>query len=356
MTTTLEAVPIDTAIVRSQKEGPSLDIANGTASTGLAAHGLAARGLAKSYAGTPVVANVSLSLVPGQVLGLLGPNGAGKSTTISMLSGTITPDAGEVTLDGEPWHEQSAYAMQMKRRIGVVPQDVSLFEELSARINLEIFGALYGLSGSLLASRVNAALDQVGLSERAQDPPTKYSGGMKRRLNIAAALIHHPDILFFDEPTVGIDPQSRNAISENIATLKAAGKAILYSTHYMEEAERLCDRIVIMDRGRAVANDTLDNLLRLLPTKNEVVIDCDRRIDTQVIASLAESSGVRLLRETIHDAHVQYRFAVTSLGEGTTALINAMTHVDANVLHLATERATLESLFLSLTGRALRDA
>ena len=222
---------------------------------------LIVEGLAKSYGAKRAVADVSLSVRAGEVVGLLGPNGAGKSTTVAMICGLVVPDAGRVLIDGQPI---AADDSPVKRRIGLVPQDIALFEDFGARANLELFGALYGVRGALLKERVDAALELVGLADRARDKPASYSGGMKRRLNIAAALVHDPDLLILDEPTVGVDPQSRNAIFDNLEALAARGKAIVYTTHYMEEAERLADRIVIVDHGRVVASDTPSVLKRTL--------------------------------------------------------------------------------------------
>jgi ABC-2 type transport system ATP-binding protein len=218
---------------------------------------LQARGLRKSFGELRAVVGVSLTLEPGRILGLLGPNGAGKTTTVSMLTGLVTPDAGEVLIAG---HRLAGDADSMKRRIGLVPQDLALYEELSARANLRFFGGLYGLAGLPLDRAVAAALELVGLADRAADRVATYSGGMKRRLNLAAGLLHDPDVVLLDEPTVGVDPQSRHAIFDNLEHLKGRGKALLYTTHYMEEAERLADRIVIMDHGRVIADDTLDGL------------------------------------------------------------------------------------------------
>jgi ABC-2 type transport system ATP-binding protein len=219
---------------------------------------LAVRNLRKTY-GRAVLAvdGVSFSVEPGQMVGLLGPNGAGKSTTVSMIAGLVTPDAGEVTIAGEPLAGDTDVK---KRLIGLVPQDLALYDELPAVANLRLFGALYGLAGRALEDAIGAALLLVGLTERAQDRVKSYSGGMKRRLNLAAGLLHDPAIVLLDEPTVGVDPQSRNAIFENLEHLKQRGKALLYTTHYMEEAERMADRIVVMDRGRVLADDTLAGL------------------------------------------------------------------------------------------------
>jgi ABC-2 type transport system ATP-binding protein len=218
--------------------------------------------LRKAFGTLVAVDDVSLQLVPGQIVGLLGPNGAGKSTTVSMIAGLITPDRGEVRIDGRT---RTGDTDPLKRKIGLVPQDLALYEELSARDNLRFFGALYSLAGAQLEQAIARALGVVGLAERAADRVKTFSGGMKRRLNLAAGLLHDPDVLLLDEPTVGVDPQSRNAIFDNLEELRRQGKALLYTTHYMEEAERLADRIVIIDGGKVIANDTLAGLGRLLP-------------------------------------------------------------------------------------------
>ena len=211
-------------------------------------------GLRKAFGSLVAVDDVSFGLEAGHLIGLLGPNGAGKTTTVSMIAGLVTPDRGEVLVAGRRLAGDTDPA---KRRIGLVPQDLALYEELSARDNLRFFGALYGLSGAVLDKAIAQALELVGLSDRARDAVKVFSGGMKRRMNLAAGILHDPDILLLDEPTVGVDPQSRNAIFDNLEVLKARGKALLYTTHYMEEAERLADRIVIIDHGRVIADDTL---------------------------------------------------------------------------------------------------
>ena len=224
---------------------------------------LEAKQLRKSFGQLVAVNEVSLALDAGKLVGLLGPNGAGKTTTVSMIAGLVTPDRGEVLVDGR---RLTGDTDPGKRRIGLVPQDVALYEELTARENLRFFGALYNLSGAVLESATAAALALVGLTERARDAVQTFSGGMKRRLNLAAGILHDPDVLLLDEPTVGVDPQSRNAIFDNLELLKQRGKALLYTTHYMEEAERLADRIVVIDHGSVVADDTLDGLqMRLGP-------------------------------------------------------------------------------------------
>ena len=223
---------------------------------------LEVRGLRKAYGELVAVKDVSFSLGAGEVLGLLGPNGAGKTTTVSMISGIVSPDAGQVLVGGEPLAGDTDVK---KRRIGLVPQDLALYDELSALANLRFFGSLYDLDSAALDAAIATSLQLVGLSERARDRVGTFSGGMKRRLNLAAGLLHDPDILLLDEPTVGVDPQSRNAIFSNLETLKARGKALLYTTHYMEEVERLADRVVIVDHGNVIASDTLDGLQKYAP-------------------------------------------------------------------------------------------
>ena len=221
------------------------------------------RHLRKSFGSLVAVDDVSFTLEAGKLVGLLGPNGAGKTTTVSMVSGLVTPERGEVLIGGRKLGGDTDPA---KRRIGLVPQDLALYEELSALANLQFFGALFNLSGAALRNAITAAMELVGLADRSKDLVKTYSGGMKRRLNLAAGLLHDPDILLLDEPTVGVDPQSRNAIFDNLEELKRRGKALLYTTHYMEEVERLADRIVIVDHGKVIADDTLDGLQsRLAP-------------------------------------------------------------------------------------------
>ena len=215
------------------------------------------RHLRKSFGPLVAVDDVSFAVERGRLVGLLGPNGAGKTTTVSMIAGLLTPDRGDVLVGGA---RLAGDTDPKKRRIGLVPQDLALYDEMSARANLRFFGALYGLSGAALDKAIASALDLVGLADRINDRVSTYSGGMKRRLNLAAGLLHDPDILLLDEPTVGVDPQSRNAIFENLELLKSRGKALLYTTHYMEEVERLADRIVVVDHGRVIADDTLAGL------------------------------------------------------------------------------------------------
>jgi ABC-2 type transport system ATP-binding protein len=304
---------------------------------------LVASGLRKAYGDRTAVHEVSLALRPGEVLGLLGPNGAGKSTTVGMICGLTVPDAGAVTLSGgvSLASDEAGY----KRRIGLVPQDIALYEELPARVNVELFGALYGMAPDVLKRRTGEVLAMVGLSDRARDKPSTFSGGMKRRLNIACALIHDPEVLLLDEPTAGVDPQSRNAIFDNLEMLKRAGKALIYTTHYMEEAERLADRLVIIDHGRVVASGTQAQLFALLPAAQVLQVEIDGEPDDTALQGLpgVTRTGQRL--------DVQ----LSDVGRDTGPLLAALAERGVKVRGLASARATLEDVFLQLTGRALRD-
>ena len=313
---------------------------------------LEARNLGKSYGSRKVVDDLSFDVMPGEIVGLLGPNGAGKSTTVAMLCGLVAPDSGQVLVGnghGAPLAALGgADAARLKARIGVVPQELSIYETLTAEANLALFGALYGLAGAPLRTRVAETLAGVGLSDRAKDKPATFSGGMKRRLNIDAALVHDPDTLIFDEPTVGVDPQSRNAIFDHLEALRARGKAILYTTHYMEEAERLCDRIVIMDHGKVVANDTLQGLHRRLPAVDSLELEIDGEAD---LASLAREPGV----ERPQQQGVLLRVGLADLARTVPVVLSWLAVHGHTVRRLSSGRASLEDVFLSLTGRQLRD-
>ncbi len=304
--------------------------------------------LSKSYGTRAVVSDLSFTVGAGEIVGLLGPNGAGKSTTVAMLCGLVAPDRGEVRVGDGASRAELRSGDGVKRRIGVVPQELSLYENLAAAANLELFGALYGMSGPALHESVAAALALVGLTDRAREKPQAFSGGMKRRLNIAAALVHDPDVLILDEPTVGVDPQSRNAIFDNLEALRDRGKAILYTTHYMEEAERLCDRIVIMDHGKVVASDTLQGLHARLPASDSLELEVDGSVD---LAALGREPGVE---RATQDGRL-LRVGLADLG-GTAPVVLAWLAAHGHpVRRISSGRANLEDVFLSLTGRQLRD-
>ncbi|NVB80404.1 MAG: ABC transporter ATP-binding protein, partial [Kofleriaceae bacterium] len=221
-------------------------------------HALSLRGLGKDYGTRKAVGAIDLDVVRGECLGLLGPNGAGKTTTISMACGVITPSRGTVAIGGTDLKKDPYGA---KAKLGLVPQELAIYEELSATQNLRYFGALYGLGGQVLRERIDWALGVVGLRDRAGEQVAKYSGGMKRRLNLAAGLLHKPELLVLDEPTVGVDPQSRNHIFATVKQLREAGMTIIYTSHYMEEVEALCDRVAIIDGGAIVATGTVGELV-----------------------------------------------------------------------------------------------
>ena len=308
---------------------------------------LVARQLVKIYGSRKAVDGVSFSVQRGTCTGLLGPNGAGKTTTISMIAGLVQPDSGEVLLDGQPLCGETD---PRKRLLGLVPQELAVYEELSATDNLQFFGGLYGLTGGKLAAAARSALAFVGLEDRARDRVKTYSGGMKRRLNLAVALLHDPEILLLDEPTVGVDPQSRNAIFDNIEALQRAGKTILYTTHYMEEVERLCDRVIIVDHGRVIADDTRASLKQRGGGINELRVELGGPIDEATLAALHEIDGV--LGATCVGPAVTIQLA--DIGGAGLALEFLRARRIA-VVDVATQRPSLEHVFLQLTGRSLRD-
>ncbi|MBN8506777.1 MAG: ABC transporter ATP-binding protein [Burkholderiales bacterium] len=301
---------------------------------------LSAQDLRKAYGERQAVDSVSLQLRAGELLALLGPNGAGKSTTLSMLCGLLKPDAGQLAMAGGGVSAQ---------RIGLVPQEIALFEELSAARNVALFGALYGLTRAQLHERVPRVLAQVGLAERAQDRAATFSGGMKRRLNIACALVHAPELLLLDEPTAGVDPHSRNAIFDTLEALKRDGMALIYTTHYMEEAERLADRIVIVDHGRVVADGTLAGLLQHLPAAQRLRLDVAGAPDLDALRGLPGVRSVALARPG------RLELGVDELAGAAQRVLQALAAQGVRVEQIDSGRATLEDVFLHLTGRALRD-
>jgi len=304
--------------------------------------------LTKRYGKLVAVSGVSFRADRGETIGLLGPNGAGKTTTVSIISGLLNPDSGEVLIEGKQVRSDTD---PVKLRIGLVPQDMALYDQLSARDNLTFFAALYSLAGPKAKQSIADALHLVGLADRAGDKVKTFSGGMKRRLNLAAALLHDPQILLLDEPTVGVDPQSRNAIFDNLETLKKRGKTLVYTTHYMEEAERLCDRIIIIDHGKIVANDTLQELHKLLPVTNVIAVELDRAdgFQAEKLLSLPEVKSAELSRNTL-------RVGVHDLSRGAPGVLRWLAENGHTFRHVASEQPNLEMVFLSLTGRSLRDS
>ncbi|NQD37108.1 ABC transporter ATP-binding protein [Permianibacter sp. IMCC34836] len=275
--------------------------------------------VSKAYAGKRAVHQLSLQIRAGEIFGLLGPNGAGKSTSCALITGLLAPDSGSVCIAGTDPRQHT-----VRRRIGLAPQKLALYERLSARANLQFFASLYGITGLSGNEAVGQALAQVGLTERAEDPVSTFSGGMLRRLNLAGALVHNPDLLLLDEPTAGVDPQSRSRLFDTVLALKAAGKTVIYTTHYMEEAERLCDRVAILDNGRLLALDTVPALLRQYGGASEIVL---------------------------RNGHGQRQISTTD----PLATLRELLATDTSADLLEVRPPTLESAFLNLTGKHLRD-
>ena len=303
------------------------------------------RGLGKAYGARTAVAGIDLDVPRGTIFGLLGPNGAGKTTTISMIAGVIPADRGHATVAG---HRVGAADRAARRVIGLCPQDLALYEELSPRQNLAFFGALYGLRRKALAEATAWALDVAGLADRADDPVRTFSGGMKRRLNLAAAILHRPTLVILDEPTVGVDPQSRRHLFDAIRGLAAGGMTVLYTSHYLEEVAELCDRIAIMDRGVVVAQGTLPELIARhgKPPRLELELEGD---DAALLAARALAAR--------HGPLDDGAGPVVRLPQ-PAALAPLLTDVEstgARVVRVAAQPTTLESVFLTLTGHALRD-
>ena len=304
---------------------------------------LSLRSVTKRYGSLTALDGISLDLARGEFFGLLGPNGAGKSTTMSLIAGLRVPDAGSISLDGQPLVAGRA---DLRLALGLVPQHVALYTELSAEQNLRIFGELYGLRGAELRARIDEALAAVQLTDRRRDLVKTYSGGMARRLNLVAALLHRPKVLLCDEPTVGVDPQSRNAIFEYLERLNREGLTIIYSTHYMEEATRLCSRIGIVDHGKLHALGTLDELLARLPFEEEIRFPADAV--TAPFAAALRSHGELTTAENAH------RFRPAAAYKLSAFFALAESHGLPGRL-FTSQRPTLEAVFLHLTGRSLRE-
>jgi ABC-2 type transport system ATP-binding protein len=304
-------------------------------------------GVRRSFGDLVAVDDVSFEVRDGEILGLLGPNGAGKTTTLCMISGVLKPDSGRVLVDGRDiWLEPTV----VKRDLGVVPQEVAVYEDLTARDNLSFWGSLYGLSGSELKQRVDEGLTRVGLADRAGDRVRGFSGGMKRRLNLCMGLLHRPRFLLLDEPTVGIDPQARLNILEVIRGVAASGTTVLYTTHYMEEAQELCDRIAIIDHGRILTIGTLDELTRLAG-EAEVLRLAGSFSGSEARERLQAISGVRVLQAGDGSAML----SVAAGGPGLLAVLPAVLASGLALDDVSIQRPNLQSVFISLTGRGLRD-
>jgi ABC-2 type transport system ATP-binding protein len=308
---------------------------------------LRCEGLHKRFDDRVAVADVGFTIAPGETYGLLGPNGAGKTTTISMICGLLTRDAGEVVVAGRAVDTR---AVEAKAAIGYVPQEIALYPDLTADENLRFFGSLYGIAGKELADRVARVLDTVALTDRANDRAQEYSGGMQRRLNIALGLLNEPALLILDEPTVGVDPQSRNAILESVARSSDEGTAILYTTHYMEEAERLCDRVGIIDEGTLRAEGTRRELVSLVGEHDRLRVDADGDVE-HAAKAVRDVEGVASAAVAGDGLDVLIRDARTHLAE----VIRAVDDAGAAITGVEVHEPNLEAVFLHLTGKALRD-
>jgi ABC-2 type transport system ATP-binding protein len=304
---------------------------------------LALRSVTKRYGSITALDNVSLDIAPVEFFGLLGPNGAGKSTLMSLAAGLRAPDAGTLTLEDRPL---TAAASAARRHLGLVPQTNALFADLTAEENLRTFGELQGLRGAELKTRIDEAIVAAQLEDRRHSRVKTFSGGMQRRLNLVAALLHRPKLLLCDEPTVGVDPQSRNAIFEYLQQLNRAGVTIIYSTHYMEEAERLCSRIAIIDHGKILALGTLDELLTRLPFEDEITFPATKAT-APLLVRLAPHGELSALNGT-------HRFRPQA-GYPLSAFFALTESLGLSPRLFVSQRPTLEAVFLHLTGRTLRE-
>ncbi len=306
-----------------------------------------AEDLAKRFGEIRAVDGVSFEVRSGEIYGLLGPNGAGKTTTMSMIAGLLAPDAGRITFDGV---DLAADPILFKSRLGVVPQEVAIYEELTARENLRFWGGMYGLGGRKLRQAIDEALDLVGLTGRSKEPVKGFSGGMKRRLNLSLGLIHQPQAVLMDEPTVGIDPQAREKLLDVVKRVAENGTSVLYTTHYLEEAERLCQRIGIIDQGRILAEGTLEELQHMVGEAEVVTLRGGFIVD-KAREKLEALAGVRLISAE------EGRLVLATEGEGRGAaeLLGVIYQQGIPIDSVSIEPPSLNGLFLKLTGRALRD-
>ena len=302
--------------------------------------------LVKKYNGHTAVDGVSFDINRGEIFGLLGPNGAGKSTLISMMCCLLESTSGKIIIEG---FDIESEPFEIKKIIGVVPQEISLYHTLTAQENLLFYGKIYGLSGASLKNRVESLLEMVGLTDRAHDIIDGYSGGMKRRINIAVALLHNPKILFLDEPSTGVDPQSRRRIYDTIQELNRAGTTVLLTTHQMEDAEKLCHRIAIVDKGKLIALDTLQGLLDLVG-ENDIIYLMAKEFPETAVKSIEKMNEVRKVSLDKDSMTIQLLHGRESLAQIIDILISAGTQVES----IQIKEPDLETLFLHLTGTRLR--
>jgi len=305
--------------------------------------------LVKKYGDFTAVKGISFDIKEGEIFSLLGPNGAGKTTTISMLSTLYTPTSGDATIGG---HSITKNPMAVKQVIGVVPQEIALYEDLTARENLVFWGQMYGLSGKSLTDRVDEVLEQIGLTDKARNKVKTYSGGMKRRVNIGVGLLHKPRLLFMDEPTVGIDPQSRRAILDTVKDLNKQGMTVLYTTHYMEEAEELSDRVGIIDHGELIAIGTQKALTQQVGQTETLILHIGEGDDPEALAKSLD--GVKDVLEAIASDH-QVSVITHEAEDVLASVVTKANERGIKIRSIDIREPNLEAVFLHLTGRALRD-
>ncbi len=307
--------------------------------------------LVKNYGELTAVDDVSFDAEAGRVFGLLGPNGAGKSTAINCISGLLTPTAGRVTVNG---HDVVKDGKAAKRSLGVVPQELALYEDLPAIDNLRYWGKAYGLRGKALEDRVATVLETIGLADRAKDVPKEFSGGMKRRLNFGCGIVHEPQVLLLDEPTVGVDPQSRARLFDLVEALRDEGACVLYTTHYMEEAERLCDSLAIIDHGKIIAKGTVDELKAQLGARDALQLS-GTFPDEGTTAAIEALAGSIADLEILGQADDSLLLTLSNASQHLPQIFAAISRAGGNVTETSLRSPNLETLFLLLTGKELRE-
>ncbi|MED4533744.1 ABC transporter ATP-binding protein [Metabacillus fastidiosus] len=305
--------------------------------------------LTKKFGSFIAVDNISLTIKEGEIFGFLGANGAGKSTTINMIASLLKMTEGDITILGKDINKHRKYA---KLNIGLVPQDIAIYEDLTAYENVKFFAGLYGLRGSVLNERVLEALEFVGLTDRQKSYPKDFSGGMKRRLNIACAIAHRPKLIIMDEPTVGIDPQSRNHILESVKELNRIGCTIIYTSHYMEEVEEVCTKIAIMDHGKIIAEGTKEQLKSIITDTKDMIVEL-RTLENIDLEQLKDIEGIRAIQvdEETNTIKINSEVEVNNFNK----IIQYFISKDIELRSLEEKAPSLETVFLTLTGRALRD-
>ncbi len=304
--------------------------------------------LRKEFGSLTAVADVSFTAETGIIFGLLGPNGAGKSTTIGCISGLIEPSRGTIRVMG---HDVMTDAMRARQELGVVPQELALYEEISARENLRYWGAAYGLSGRSLRARVDAVLDIAGLADRSREPVKKFSGGMKRRLNFGCGIVHEPKVLLLDEPTVGVDPQSRERLLDMVRDQARAGTTVLYTTHYMEEAENLCERIAIVDHGKLITSGTLAELRAMVGERD--IVKLQGSFDSGAITTAVNGFDGDIKIIQVDESSL--KLSVENAAQHLSAIFTLMREAGAEIRETGLLQPSLESLFIKLTGKELRE-